>query len=194
MKIKICGLRRVSDIDVAVAEGATAIGFVFARSPRQVSPKEASFLFDAVPAGVLKVAVFRRPDPTLLGAVLDLGVDSVQADANWDPSGLTVPFLPAVPDGPDLVERVAGIDGVCLVDGPRGGGMGVLADLDRVRNVAAQRRLYLAGGLTPDNVAKAIAHVRPWGVDVSSGVESSPGTKDPARIRAFIRAARSVRW
>ena len=189
MKIKICGLRRAEDIETAVGAGATSIGFVFAASPRRISPVEASALFAAVRAGVDKVAVFRRPEPALLREVLSIGVYVVQADANWDPSGLTVPFLPALSDGPDLAERVAAIEGLCLVDGPRGGGRGVLADLDRVGAVAAVRRLYLAGGLSPENVAEAIRRVRPWGVDVSSGVESAPGVKDPERIRAFIREA-----
>ena len=189
MRIKICGLRRVSDIEVAVEEGATAIGFVFARSPRQILPGDAPLLFDAVPAGVLKVAVFREPDLAVLAAVLAAGVDVVQADSTWDASGLDRPFLPAFSDGPDLAARVATVRGECLVDGPAGGGSGVQPDSDRVRAIAAEHHIYLAGGLTPENVAARIEYIRPWGVDVSSGVELSRGIKDPGRIRAFIRAA-----
>ncbi len=218
MKIKICGLRRTSDIEVAVEEGATAIGFVFSPSPRQILPEEAPPLFAAVPDGIVKVAVFSQPDPIALRQVLAAGVDVVQADATWKP---TVPIkanarlgwklkarwryhmrlhtvdgpirvLPSLADGPDLAERVAALDGVCLIDGPRGGGRGEQPDLVRVRNIAAQQRIYLAGGLTPENVGAAIEYVRPWGVDVSSGVEKSRGIKDPAKIRAFIRAALSA--
>jgi phosphoribosylanthranilate isomerase len=191
MKIKICGLRRVSDIETAVDAGASAIGFVFARSPRQVSVEEVGRLLAAVPPPVLKVAVFRRPEAALLAAVVAAGVDVIQADDGWDSGGLTLPFLPALSDGPDLASRVADIPGICLVDGARGGGAGVLPDLARVASVAATRRLVLAGGLTPENVAEAIALVRPWGVDVSSGVEASRGRKDPERIRAFIQAAQT---
>jgi phosphoribosylanthranilate isomerase len=193
MKIKICGLRTVSDVETAVDAGASAIGFVFARSPRQISLEEAVPLLCAVPPSVLKVAVFRRPDAGLLAAVLAAGVDVIQADADWESGGLMVPFLPALSDGPDLAARVAATPGVCLVDGPRGGGAGVLPDLTRVASVAATRRVVLAGGLTPENVSDAIARVRPWGVDVSSGVEASRGRKDPERIRAFIDAARTGR-
>jgi len=192
VKVKICGLKRTSDIEVAVDAGATAIGFVFARSPRQIRPADAPALFEAVPAGVLKVAVFREPDPVILSAVLAAGVDVVQADAMWDPGQLPVPFLPALSDGPDLAQRLAAIDGVFLIDGPKGGGSGVQPDRDRVRKIAGERRIYLAGGLTPENVADAIEYIGPWGVDVSSGVELSRGVKDPVRIRAFIRAALSA--
>ena len=103
MKVKICGLRRVSDIEVAVDGGATAIGFVFARSPRQIAVDDAPGLFAAVPDGVLKVAVFRKPDPAVLGAVIAAGADVVQADGSWDASGLSVPFLPAFSETASLV-------------------------------------------------------------------------------------------
>ena len=202
VRVKICGLRRVLEVEAAVQAGADAIGFVFARSPRQVTPEEARPLVEAVPAGVDVVAVFREPAPELLADVLALGVNAVQADASWRgelPDG--VYFLPALKDGPDLHERAAalpvlptgsGLRGSILIDGPLGGGRGVRADADRVAAVAGNRPVVLAGGLRPDNVHAAIARVRPFGVDVSSGVESAPGVKDPARIHAFFEAVRAA--
>ena len=202
MKIKICGLRRTLEVEAAVEAGADAIGFVFARSPRQITPSEARPLIEAVPDGVDSVAVFRTPDPDVLRAVLALGIDGIQADASWSgdlPSD--VYFLPALKDGPDVEARAGslprhptsgGLRGAILVDGPLGGGLGIEADADRVARVAKLRPVVLAGGLRPDTVGTSVERVRPFGVDVSSGVESAPGVKDPARIRAFIQAVRAV--
>lgn len=202
MRVKICGLRRVLEVEAAVDAGADAIGFVFARSVRRVSPSEARPLVEAVPDGVDVVAVFRTPDPALLSEVLALGVDGVQADADWEPElPDDVYFLPALKDGPDLEARAAalpilasgpGLRGAILVDGPAGGGTGIAADHARVAKVARSRAVVLAGGLRPDNVGACAERVRPFGVDVSSGVESEPGVKDPERIRAFLQAVRAV--
>ena len=201
MRVKICGLRRVLEVQAAAEAGADAIGLVFARSPRQVSPREARPLIEAVPDGIDVVAVFRTPDPDVLAAVLDLGIDAVQADAGWEgdlPDD--VYFLPALKDGPGLEARAAalprdpvgpGLRGAILVDGPLGGGRGIAADAARVARVARSRPVVLAGGLRPDTVGASVARVRPFGVDVSSGVESAPGVKDPARIRAFVEAVRA---
>ncbi len=202
MRVKICGLRRVAEVEAAALAGADAVGLVFARSPRRVSPAEARALVRAAPDGLEVVAVFRVPDPDLLREVLALGVHGVQADASW--AGALPPGvyrLPALSDGPDLAARAAripvamagpGLRGAILVDGPAGGGRGVPADPDRVARIARSRPVVLAGGLQPDTVGAAIARVRPFGVDVSSGVESAPGVKDIARIRAFIQAVRAA--
>ncbi|NCG20818.1 MAG: phosphoribosylanthranilate isomerase [Rhodobacterales bacterium] len=194
MFVKICGLRTVNEVLCAVDAGADAIGLVFARSPRQVTLEEAVPLLAAIPAHVRSVAVFRTPDHEVLQAVLALNVWTIQADASWTtPLPAGVVRLPALCDGPDVAHQVDALEADwVLVDGPLGGGRGVAADPFRVARVAAKHRVILAGGLRPDTVAHAIRVVSPFGVDVSSGVESAPGIKDLAKIRAFVRAARSV--
>ncbi|MEM6931719.1 MAG: hypothetical protein AAF602_32610, partial [Myxococcota bacterium] len=98
-----------------------------------------------------------------------------------------IPMLPAFRDGPGLVPP----EGEWLLDSAAGGGSGQRADAERARALARHGRMWLAGGLTPDNVTAAIHTIRPRGVDVSSGVEARPGRKDPAAVRAFVAAARS---
>jgi len=202
MRVKICGLRTTEEVEAAVSAGATAVGFVFSPSVRQLSVEQARPLIEAVPHGVEAIAVFERADdPGLLQAVLDLGVDGVQAVE--EPPGLSkagVFFLRSVHDGPDLAGRLGEPDvgtilsgslrGCVLVDSAAGGGSGRVANWERIELEAAGHPIVLAGGLTPENVAAAIEIVRPIGVDVSSGVESMPGHKDAARIHAFVKAAR----
>ncbi|MFO7298588.1 MAG: phosphoribosylanthranilate isomerase [Actinomycetes bacterium] len=192
MFVKICGITDPGVLDAAVAAGADAVGFVFAESPRQVSVPDARALADRLPAGVLKVAVFRRPDPGTLAGVIDaLRPDLVQADADAL-SGIDLP------DGVDTLPVYRSVREVwtapparLLFEGPASG-IGAMADWEEARAVARRARVVLAGGLDPYNVADAITRVRPWGVDVSSGVESAPGRKDPARITAFVSAARAA--
>ena len=202
MRVKICGLRTVADVEAAVEAGATAVGFVFDESPRRVTPAEARPLIEAVPHGVEAIAVFERADdPDLLQAVLDLGVDGVQAQE--EPPGLARAgafFLRSVPDGDDLGARLGQLNvgtivsgslrGCVLVDSAAGGGSGRVADWERIELEGAGHPIVLAGGLTPENVGEAIRTVRPIGVDVSSGVESQPGLKDAARIHAFVEAVK----
>lgn len=200
VRVKICGLRDAVGIDAAVAAGADAVGIVLEpRSPRAVPLAAAAPLLERVPHGIRKVAVFVRPDDRALAAVAELGFDAVQAFAPYaPPADIPLGFVPAVTDGPDLHARAEAARhtargaGFVLVDGPRGGGRGEKADPDRVAALAWRVPVVLAGGLTPDDVAASIAHVRPVGVDVSSGVESAPGIKDPARIAAFLAAVRSL--
>jgi phosphoribosylanthranilate isomerase len=200
-QVKICGLRDARGLDAAVAAGADAIGLVLERGSRRAVPRsEARQLLARVPPGVRRVAVFVRPSAEELRAAVDLGFDAVQAAAPFaPPSDFGLGFVPAVADGPDLLARAAEARATArpprcaiLVDGPRGGGRGETADHDRVAALAWRVPLWLAGGLDPDRVAAAIHRVRPIGVDVSSGVESAPGIKDPARIAAFVAAVRSL--
>ncbi len=195
--VKICGLTTEEAVDATVALEPDAIGLVLARSPRRVDPTQAGRLLARIPPGIARIAVFRLPDPALLAEIAPLPFDGVQADAAWSGAGLPEGwwFLPAFGDGPDLLDRIAirpaeGWAGAFLVDGPGGGGMGVRAATERARAAARMGRMVLAGGLDPDNVAAATEAVEPWGVDVSSGVESAPGQKDPAKVGAFLRAAR----
>lgn len=189
MFVKICGLTTPEAVDQAVLAGADAVGFVLATSPRQVDLPTLRRLAERVPTDVIKVAVFREAPLALLPELVGV-VDVIQADAPLPPLPEGLRGLPALADGPDLARRAADAGEWLLVDGPRGGGRGEPANWARVAVVAVGRRLVLAGGLRPENVAEAVSRVRPWGVDVSSGVERSPGDKDPARVAAFVAAAR----
>jgi phosphoribosylanthranilate isomerase len=204
VKVKVCGFTEVPALAAAVRGGVSAIGLVFARSPRQVSPEQAELLLSGVRADIQRWAVFRTPTVADLRAIAHLPLTGVQADADWSGEGLPEGwgFLPAFKDGPDLLDRIraAGFDGqaravdgllgTMLVDGPFGGGLGVRAEVSRCAAAAQLGPLVLAGGLAPDNVAEAIAAVRPYGVDVSSGVERAKGVKDPDKVVAFLDAAR----
>jgi phosphoribosylanthranilate isomerase len=191
--IKICGLRTLEAIDAAAGAGANAVGFVFhGNSPRNVAVDDARALQRAVPGGVERVAVFLHPSQALLDAVLAaIEPDWVQTDAG-DLAGLILPtgqrVLPvlrsgAAQDGPWPLR--------CLFESSSSGA-GERADWTAAARLARASQLVLAGGLDPSNVGDAVRAVRPFGVDVSSGVESSRGVKDAARIREFIRAARAA--
>ena len=191
--IKICGLRTASDIEAAARAGADAVGFVFHEgSPRNLALAAARELQDAVPAGVERVAVFLHPSQALVDAVLEaVAPDWIQTDAaDLDtlrlPSGQRV--LPVLRGGPvthspRLVR--------CLFESAHSGA-GEQADWSAAALLARATQLVLAGGLHPANVAQAVREVRPFGVDVSSGVERERGVKDPRLIREFIRAARDA--
>ena len=190
--IKICGLRSAQDVDAAVDAGANAVGFVFAESPRRVTPLEARHAADAAPDGVLRVAVMRHPDRDDWLRVLDeFQPDVLQTDIG-DLDDLDVPDTvtawPVVREG--AVSNGVMLD-MFLYEGPKSG-QGETVDWQRAATVARRGRMILAGGLSADNVAEAIRVVRPYGVDVSSAVETQVGRKDPGLIRQFIRAARSA--
>ncbi|HEX7384084.1 MAG TPA: phosphoribosylanthranilate isomerase [Burkholderiaceae bacterium] len=190
--IKICGLRTVADVEAAAAAGANAVGFVFhAASPRNIALAAARDLQQVVPHGVERVAVFLHPAQALLDAVLEaLRPDWVQTDVA-DLTGLQLPqgqrVLPVLRSG-----AVGKAPPARFLFESAHSGSGETADWDTAAQLARTSELVLAGGLEPSNVAAAIAHVRPFGVDVSSGVESSRGVKDPARIREFVSAARAT--
>lgn len=191
--VKICGLRTAEAVDAAIEAGADALGFVFAESVRRVSPEQAAALAARVPPGILRVAVMRHPDPADWDAVAAvLRPDWLQTDAA-DIAGLAIPpgigLLPVYRDAPGLDSRAAGREDQLLFESADSG-TGLAPDWDRARHLARQTRLVLAGGLHPGNVGAAIRQVRPWGVDVSSGVEAARGIKDPERIRAFVAAVR----
>jgi len=201
--VKICGLCDAAAVDAAVEAGADAVGFVLAEhSPRALTLAAAARLAARVPSGVRRIAVLGRdPDAALLAQLRALPFDAVQL---YEPSALgaaqlaPLELLPAVADGPGLLRRALAAQGrsgratAIVVDGPGGGGRGRAGDHRRIAAVAWRVPIVLAGGLDPDNVGAAVAHVRPVGVDVSSGVERRPGVKDGARIRAFVAAARAA--
>lgn len=191
--IKICGLRTAAAIEVAAGAGADAVGFVFhAPSPRHLEPLEARALQAAVPPGVERVAVFLHPSQALVDAALEaIAPHWVQADAgDLDrlrlPSGQRV--LPVLRSGRPLPES---LPARCLFESGRSGA-GEQADWPCAAELAHRTQLVLAGGLDPGNVAEAVRTVRPFGVDVSSGVEIERGVKVAALVREFIRAAREA--
>lgn len=191
--IKICGLKTVADVAAAVAAGADAIGFVFAESVRRVTVAAAREAAAAAPRTVLRVAVMRHPEPAAWRAVLDgFAPDVLQTDAG-DFAGLEVPAgvrrWPVYREGG--IGDPASLPDEFLYEGLKSGA-GETVDWILAAALARRGNMILAGGLTAANVGPAVAAVRPWGVDVSSGVEAAPGVKDPARVREFIQAARAA--
>ena len=196
-RVKICGLTRREDAALAVSLGADAIGFVFwPRSPRAVDPSDARALHAGLPPLVSRVGVFVDASPAdVADVVRRAGLDVVQLHGDepvdaYAGVGVRVVKVASLVT-PDDVEHVLAWPGeitplVDAVDRQRRGGTGRLADWALAARVAAERPMLLAGGLAADNIAEAIARVRPWGVDVSSGVEEAPGIKSPARLRAFF--------
>lgn len=193
--VKICGLSTPRAVSAAVNAGADAIGFVFTESPRQVTPKCARQLCANVSPVIIRVAVMRHPPAADWRAVADeFKPDWLQTDAD-DFVGLDVAEqigrLPVYRDTPALDAAVLPMDEPMLFEAASSG-EGVRANWQRASSLAPGRQLILAGGLTPENVGEAIATVRPWGVDVSSGVESKRGVKDVGRIAAFMQAVREA--
>lgn len=191
--VKICGLASANEVAAAAAAGADAIGFVFTDSLRRVTPADAARAAAAAPTGILRVAVMRHPAPADWLAVLEgFRPDVLQTDA-VDLELLDVPAAtatwPVFREGTG--EPPASFTGTWLYEG-LASGAGRAVDWHRASGYASRGRMILAGGLHAGNVASAIATVKPWGVDVSSGVESAPGVKDPDLISKFITAARAA--
>lgn len=190
LHIKICGIQDRETLAVAVAAGADAVGFVIAASCRQVSISQVAELLGSVPALVQSVVVTREARPDELEQLFALALpDYLQADA----TSLEGLALPAGCHPLPVYRNLAPADfPACLLFEGADSGAGKLADWSLARELALRTRLILAGGLHAGNVGEAIAAVRPYGVDVSSGVESAPGVKDPQRIREFIAAVRAA--
>jgi phosphoribosylanthranilate isomerase len=193
--IKVCGMRTAETIEAAVAAGVQAVGFVFYEpSPRHVSIAEAMALQASVPANVERVAVFLGPSQDLVDAVIgQLQPDCVQMDAH-DLAQLTIPpsqrVLPVFRSGAALAQT-GDLPQRFLLESARSG-MGEKADWPLAARLSRQAHLVLAGGLDAANVTAAISTVRPYGIDVSSGVESSRGVKNAALITEFVRVARAA--
>ncbi|MDX1562427.1 MAG: phosphoribosylanthranilate isomerase [Gammaproteobacteria bacterium] len=196
MFVKICGLTDRAAIDAAVEAGADALGFLFAESPRQIEPARARELSADLPPTVRRVAVMHHPSTDVFRRVVDeFDPDWIQTDAEDFAEPAITALLAAcraecIPvfregDAIDTLPERAMFEG-------RVSGSGETADWDEARRLARRCELILAGGLSPDNVASAIRQVRPWGVDVSSGVEITRGKKDPRKITDFIARVRAV--
>ena len=202
--VKICGITRLEDAELAVSLGAAAVGFVlWPRSPRHVDVDAARAIAAALPPFALRVGVFVNQEPddvTRLAAAV--GLDVVQLHGHEPPeayAALPYRVIKAVPIGaesaPDDALRVPQTATVLLDahDPVRLGGTGRTIDWTLAAAVARRRRVILSGGLRPRNVAQAVAMVRPYAVDVSSGVEARPGVKDPVKLRAFFDALGGAR-
>ncbi|MCA9750958.1 MAG: phosphoribosylanthranilate isomerase [Gemmatimonadetes bacterium] len=199
--IKICGITRLEDALVAAEAGADALGFVFAESPRRVSEELVRAIVRDLPPHVLRVGVFVDETPAkVAGVIAATEIDRVQLHGFEEPmvrelAGTRV--LKAFrARGEEVLEEIRErAEPTFLLDSwsaTVAGGTGERFDWSLARRAAELGRMILAGGLTPENVADAIATVRPFGVDVSSGVEDSPGLKNAERIRAFIDAVRAA--
>jgi phosphoribosylanthranilate isomerase len=193
MWIKVCGMTSPEAVEAALAAGVDAIGFVFARSVRRVEPARARQLAAPARGRAACVAVTQHPEPRLLEEILAVfEPDLLQTDvldlASLAPAALRCGVLPVVRSGAALPQP---LPARLLFEGPVSG-TGETADWARARELAGRTELVLAGGLRPANVAAAIGRVRPFGVDVSSGVESQPGVKSPALILEFVEAARAA--
>jgi len=198
VRIKICGITSLDDALLAARLGADALGFNFwPGSKRFIDPDAARGIVDRLPPWVTPVGVFVNQPPTeVLAAAARAGVGTVQlhGDEGWDDvNGFAIPAIKAL--------RVAGPESLAdmhryrvrafLLDAPSVGfgGSGATFDWAVARAAAERATVILAGGLVPENVRDAIRAVRPFGVDVASGVERSPGVKDPDKLRRFVEAA-----
>lgn len=193
--VKICGVSSLEAALAAAEAGADAVGFVFTDSVRRVSPSLASRIAGDLPGHIERFAVFRRPELGELTRVLgEFGADFVQADLGSVTTLDGPRLLPVIREGQEAAIEPY-LRGSALTrfhfEGPQSGA-GEIVDWERAAKLARRGRMTLAGGLSPVNVAEAIAVVRPFGVDVSSGVESAAGVKDPVKIRDFIQAVRQI--
>ena len=197
MRIKICGITNLEDAKAAVHLGADALGFVFAESPRRISPEKARQITNQLPPFVAKVGVFVNAPLTHLRRVRDYcGLDAVQLHGEE-----SADYIMSL--GPGVIKALR-LNGKPLGELPKAallldaydprlrGGTGKLCDWRRAQEIARERLVILAGGLDPGNVAQAINQIKPYAVDVSSGVESEPGRKDHGKIASFISNARNV--
>ena len=190
--IKICGLTRSDAVAAALDARVDAIGFVFSSSRRWQAPSAAAALAEPARGRICRVAVARHPSQQLIDDIVSVfDPDALQVD--WtDLASLRLPrelaLLPVLRSGDALPEP---LPARVLYEGPASGA-GVVCDWRAAQSVAARTELVLAGGLDARNVGDAIRSVRPFGVDVSSGVESEPGIKSPALMQDFIASARAA--
>jgi phosphoribosylanthranilate isomerase len=210
--VKICGNTSLEDAWLAVEAGADAVGFIFAASPRHVTAEQVASITSRLPHAIEKIGVFvDSPLDQIEATVRNCGLTGVQLHADGGPElpsqlrnrlGPGLRILRVIHFGADAAQQAAvlaqdtNIDAV-LVDSRTAtavGGTGIAYDWDLAaqsifRDMKA-KRFVAAGGLNPENVADAIATLKPWGVDVASGVEAAPGRKDPDKVRIFIAKAR----
>lgn len=199
MFVKICGTTSEEDALLAVAMGADALGFIFAPSPRQLAPAVARDIARRLPPEIITIGVFRNETPKRVVEIVNgAGLRGAQLhgresadDTRWVRERVPM-VIKAFAAGDPAIRNAKdyGAD-VVMLDAPSPGS-GQVFDWQLAEGVPDGVRFLLAGGLTEHNVAEAVARVRPWGVDVVTGVEESPGRKDPRKVRAFIAAAKAA--
>jgi phosphoribosylanthranilate isomerase len=216
LKVKICGLTNLADAQAAVAAGADLLGFIFfPKSPRYVTPERVREIIQALDRRPPTAGVFVNESSAAVAQILDFcGLDLAQLHGEEPPEMVTgdlggrayKALRPrSLDEALNLASRYAPApppegETICpalLVDAYHPhlrGGTGETGDWGLAAALAGRYRLLLAGGLGPANVAEAVRAVRPWGVDVSSGVESAPGQKDHAAVRAFVAAAKAISY
>jgi len=196
VKIKICGITNYRDAADAVDCGTDVLGFILVKSPRQVTSDTARRIIRKLPTSIIKVGVFvNAPIEKVRSAMKYCGFNLVQLHGQEDreycrrlyPHTLKV-FRDKTPGVIRSIKSYGA--GIFMLDSGQGG-TGKLVDLKIARGAAKLGNMILAGGLTPDNVAGVVKNVKPYGVDVSSGVEKKPGRKDKNKMKAFIKAVRS---
>ncbi len=213
MWVKICGTTNLVDARAAVEAGADALGFIFAPSPRRISPKDAKKIIAELPKAVEKIGVFVNQKPELiLDTVKTAGLTGVQLHGDETVEDLkelrkaakgglkfyAAMRMSAIGDPDQLVYWQPVVNAILLDSGTPShrGGTGKNFDWEAaapfVRLLRRAMNVVIAGGLEPANVEHAIKLFRPWGVDVGSGVEKEPGKKDPEKVRAFVKAAKAA--
>ena len=204
VRVKICGITNWPDARRAVAEGADLLGFNFyTGSPRYVAPAKAKRIVRRLPKKISAVGVFvNESEQKMLEIARAVGLDTLQLHGDETPAMVarlkrSFPVIKAIRvKGPASVAKIGKFDATAfLLDGfeaKRRGGTGKTFAWEIARQAAKNGRIFLAGGLTPENVGEAIRSARPYAVDVCSGVEARPGKKDPARIKNLMRAAKEA--
>jgi phosphoribosylanthranilate isomerase len=199
-KVKICGITAYPDAAAAIDYGADALGFIFSPSPRQTTPENARNIIRRLPPFVVKVGVFvNAPAKKVRMVMAYCGLSLAQLQGNESRayyqslSPFAIKAFRAKDESVLKLIKQYGAEKGFLLDAFHSehyGGTGELIDIALARQAAKIGRMILAGGLTPYNVAKIIRAVKPYGVDVASGVEKNPGKKDRFKMRAFIRAVK----
>ena len=201
VKIKICGLTRSGDIKSAIEAGADILGFVFTSSPRRISIETATRLLDHVPSGILRVGLFLDQDSEEVKTVVSsVALDVLQfhgRETEQECNSYGLPWIKAVAMEDAGSARKAEEDypsamGLLLDSHSQGGRGGSGQVFDWSLAMPLEKPVWLAGGLNAKNVGMAVRTVKPYAVDVSSGVESAPGIKDAARMKDFVRAVKQV--
>ena len=200
-RIKICGNTRKDDVDLAVELGVDLLGFIFGPSKRQIDVDQGKSLVADIPDSIERVGVFVDEPPNVIEpAIRACGLTAVQIYRPIMPEdrGLGVTLLPAlrVRNGEDLDPLTFGPGEHPLLDTwaleTAGGGTGQTWDWGKAAALAKRYPILVSGGLTANNVGEAVDRLRPWGVDICSGVEAEPGRKDHAKLRAFVAAVRAA--
>jgi phosphoribosylanthranilate isomerase len=210
--VKVCANTSLADTMLAVDAGADAVGFVFAPSPRQVTISQVAAIAPELPSSIEKIGVFVNSSfEEIAAAVQTCGLTGVQLHFDGDDLpvrlrnrfGTALRILQVLHYAPDLTDKAKAlaadknIDAI-LVDSRTAaaiGGTGIRFDWDAAASLfrTPEMKMIAAGGLNPSNVAEAISKLTPWGVDVASGVESTPDHKDPEKVRAFVKNARNAK-